>query len=176
MKSDLFSKPLIVNSLDDCHFCHTIDIPGIGVVTGAWDLREGVYDYLDKFDFSGRRVLEIGPASGFLTFYMEKHGAEVVCVDLPVEENYSWDYVPRSGLDFDDISRTRTEQILKIRNAFWLCHAKFQSKAKVHYGSAYDLPTELESLMSRYVHPCCFTRRIPPKYWRIAPSWFETPS
>ena len=53
-----------------------MEIPGHGLVTGQWDLRGGVDDYLGKVAFAGQRVLEIGPASGFLTFEMEKRGAE----------------------------------------------------------------------------------------------------
>jgi predicted nicotinamide N-methyase len=34
--------------------------------------------YLGNFDFVGKRVLDVGAASGFLTFEMEKRGAEVV--------------------------------------------------------------------------------------------------
>ena len=143
MKRTLFSKPLIVDSVDDCDFYHTTDIPGIGTVEGSWDLRSGVDEYLGKFDFSGKRVLEIGPASGFLTFHMEKRGAEIVCVDLPVEDGYTWDYVPQANLDFDRISQNRAAHLLKIRNAFWLCHENFRSEVQVYYGSPYDLPEEL---------------------------------
>ncbi len=49
----------------------------------------GVDEYLGKVDFAGQRVLEIGPASGFLTFEMEKRGAEVVSVE--VTDEHGWD-------------------------------------------------------------------------------------
>lgn len=59
-----------------------MDIPGYGGVEGEWDLRKGVKEYLGNVDFKGKRVLEIGTASGFLCFYMEGQGAEVVAYDL----------------------------------------------------------------------------------------------
>ena len=54
----------------------------------AW----GVDEYLGKVSFAGQRILEIGPASGFLTFEMEKRGAEVVSVELTAK--HGWDFVP----------------------------------------------------------------------------------
>jgi hypothetical protein len=56
-----------------------------------WDLRGGVDHYLGKVAFAGERVLEIGPASGFLTFEMEKRGAAVVSVEVTAE--HGWDFV-----------------------------------------------------------------------------------
>ena len=59
------------------------DHPGGGKIIGLWDLRQTVDDYLGRIDFAGKRVLEIGPASGFLTIEMERRGADVVAVELP---------------------------------------------------------------------------------------------
>ena len=56
---------------------------GVGKIIGLWDLRQTVDDYLGRIDFAGKRVLEIGPASGFLTIEMERRGADVVAVELP---------------------------------------------------------------------------------------------
>lgn len=69
-----------------------MELSGYGVMEGEWDLRHGVDEYLGKVAFAGQRVLEIGPASGFLTFEMEKRGAEVVSVE--VTEDHGWDFVP----------------------------------------------------------------------------------
>ena len=81
-KDEIFATPLKVEDPADGGFYHTMEIPGHGLVTGQWDLRDGVDDYLGKVAFAGQRVLEIGPASGFLTFEMEKRGAEVVSVEV----------------------------------------------------------------------------------------------
>ena len=82
-----------VEDIADCYFYHTMELPGHGVIEGRdWDLRGGVDEYLGKVDFAGQRVLEIGPASGFLTFEMEKRGAEVVSVE--VTDEHGWDFVP----------------------------------------------------------------------------------
>ena len=72
----IFATPRKVEDLADCYFYHTMELPGRGVIEGQdWDLRGRVDEYLGNVDFAGQRVLEIGPASGFLTFEMEKRGA-----------------------------------------------------------------------------------------------------
>ena len=85
-------KPRIVTDLDDCDFYHTMDIPGYGLVHGEWDLRNGIREYFGDADVSGKRVLEIGTASGFGCFYLESQGAEVVAQDL--SSSLTWDIVP----------------------------------------------------------------------------------
>jgi hypothetical protein len=68
----IFAAPEKVEDVADCYFYHTMELPGYGVINGDWDLRHGVDDYLGNVTFAGKRVLEIGPASGFLAFEMEK--------------------------------------------------------------------------------------------------------
>lgn len=62
MNEKIFEMPLHIDSVNDCNFYHTTDIPGVGVVERQWDLRNGIYEYLGRYDFSSKRVLEIGPA------------------------------------------------------------------------------------------------------------------
>jgi hypothetical protein len=92
----IFATPRKVEDVADCYFYHTMELPGLGVIEGRdWDLRGRVDEYLGNVDFAGKRVLEIGPASGFLTFEMEKRGAEVVSVE--VTDEHGWDFVPLPG-------------------------------------------------------------------------------
>jgi len=148
--SQTYEQPWKVDSLDECNFYHSTDIPGVGLVEGQWDLREGFDDYLGNYDFTGKRVLEIGPATGFLTFRIEKTAAEVVAVELPMDRNF-WNAVPYESLGLArgrDSSWTEVEQqfhehIGRIRNGFWFCHEKFGSGTRVYHGSAEDLPESL---------------------------------
>ncbi|MEO7836543.1 MAG: hypothetical protein ABIS21_02740, partial [Acidimicrobiales bacterium] len=67
-KTELFAEPRIVESPESCFFYHFMDLPGHGPVGDeGWDLRPGIDNYLAGVELAGRRVLEIGPASGFLT-------------------------------------------------------------------------------------------------------------
>ena len=102
MSADLYEKPRTVSSMAECEFYHTMEVPGVGLVEGQWDLREGVDDYLGGVDFSDTRVLEIGPASGFLTFHMERTAREVVAVDLPMDDDSFWDFVPYHHIGLGD--------------------------------------------------------------------------
>src|SRR5215831_7108370 len=92
MMENLFVQPRNGIRLEECDFYHTVEIPGHGVVHGQWDLREHLDEYLGGYAFAGKRVLEIGPASGFLTFEMERRGAEVVALEVP--DDPGWDFVP----------------------------------------------------------------------------------
>ena len=70
----IFAVPLKVEDPAECDFYHTMEVPGHGLMTGHWDLRGGVDDYLGRVAFAGQRVLEIGPASGFLTLRWKNAG------------------------------------------------------------------------------------------------------
>ena len=65
---DLYTTPLAVANIEDCDFYHTIDLPGHGCVQGTWDLRRNVRGYLGHATFARKRVLDVGAASGFLSF------------------------------------------------------------------------------------------------------------
>ena len=68
---------------DDCHFYHTLELGNGEVVDGGWDLRGTEQDYLGHVRFDKLKVLEFGPASGYLSFWMEEQGADVTVFDLP---------------------------------------------------------------------------------------------
>jgi SAM-dependent methyltransferase len=137
----IFAEPWSVDDLDECLFYHTMDIPGVGTVEGPFDLRHSTDEYLGRVTLRGKRVLEIGPASGFLTFYMERMGAEVVAVD--VSEAFNWDAVPHRPEILEPWLADRWPRMERVRRSFWYAHRRFESKVKVHYGTAYELPAEL---------------------------------
>lgn len=142
---DLFAEPRLVTSLDDCLFYHTTDIPGHGTVQGFWDIRGREAEYLGGAGFEGRRVLEIGPGSGHLSFHMERRGAEVVSVeaaDVSVWDLF-WDIHDALPEDLEEMLADSQRAQDRIKNSYWLCHRLFSSKAKVHYGTAYQLPRQL---------------------------------
>jgi SAM-dependent methyltransferase len=138
----IFAVPQKVENLADCYFYHTMELPGHGVIEGRdWDLRGGVDDYLGKLDFAGRRVLEIGPATGFLTFEMEKRGADVVSIEVTAE--HGWDFVPYPAARLEEVFGPRRVVMQQLKNSYWFSHAALHSKAKVYYGDVYNLPTSL---------------------------------
>lgn len=139
--NDVFARPRVVNDIEECYFYHSIELPGYGLMKGDWDLRHSWQDYLGNEDLAGKRVLEMGTASGFLCFQMEKQGAEVVAYDL--SENDEWDVVPYGGQAQPDIVANRKTMIKMINNAWWFTHHLVGSKAHLVYGSVYDVPYEI---------------------------------
>ncbi len=149
----IYAQPQTVTKLADCLFYHAMDIPGFGSVEGAWDLRETVDAYLGDVDVAGKRVLEIGKASGFLTFHMEGLGATVVAHDLSSTDD--WDAVPYARpkaptttadgepdpcRDWQEWLEFRQWGIRVINNGFWLAYGAHTSQVKVVESSVYELP------------------------------------
>jgi SAM-dependent methyltransferase len=133
-----YASPPASLTLGDCDFYHSMDIPGVGEIVGLWDLRRTVDDYLGDIDFAGKRVLEIGPASGFLTIEMERRGAEIVAVDIPDE--VGWDFVPFPEPFLAPLREKQIAGMPRLKNSFWFNHAANKSKARVIYADIYNLP------------------------------------
>ena len=127
---------------EHCFFYHAMDLPGLGTVRDqGWDLRGTEAQYLGDVQLSGKRILEIGPANGALSFYAESCGAKVVAVELASSE--PWDGVPHSDLDLSALAESQSRVMDEVRNGFWLAHELLGSKVEVYYGTAYQLPDEL---------------------------------
>ena len=95
----------------------------------------------------GRRVLDVGCASGFLSFEMEKRGAEVVSFDA--ESATDMDRLPFAKSLYST-NRKRWEDefneiIDSVKRSYWFAHERIGSNAKVFYGDIYNLPEELGS-------------------------------
>ena len=140
----LYSEPKNITDPAQCLFYHVMDLPG-GKTTpgGSWDLRQTVRAYLGDIDFQGKRVLELGTASGFLCFEMEKMGADVVAYDLSPDQQ--WDIPFSRDDDRAAVIRTNKKGIEKLNNGFWYAHQALGSKAKLAQGAIYDLSEDLGS-------------------------------
>ena len=124
----------------ECYFYHCMTLPEVGEVGTEWDLRPNVAAYLGNTDFAGKRVLEIGPASGFLTMHMERAGADVISVDLP--DSVGWDTVPRPSVT-PALLESRKVFMRRLQNAFWFTHEKMELKSRLIYVRPQDLPDAL---------------------------------
>lgn len=139
----LYAEPRNVEDLSRCHFYHAMDFPGGVSVRGNWDLRSCFEQYTARVDFAGKRVLDVGTASGFLSFEAEKRGAEVVSFDSSSPRMHA-------GLPFIEVRRRgdgsapdATDDFEPLRNAYWYAHRAYGSRAKCYYGDIYNLPDEL---------------------------------
>jgi SAM-dependent methyltransferase len=139
-----YAEPKLGVTLLEAEFYHLLDLPGIDQKHWHWDLRGHEASYLGNYDFAGKRVLEFGAASGGLTFWMEKQGAEVVAVDLsPDVSQTSWDLLPMPEDDLSEIYATMSDRTRLLNNGFWYGHEHMGSKAKLVHGTAYRVPHEI---------------------------------
>ena len=140
----IYATPKVVTDLKDCFFYHTMDLPEYGLVQGHWDLRDKIDEYLGHIDFEGKRVLDVGAASGFLGFHAECMGAEVVAFDS--SEDYKMDFIPFAGDDVEQEVLKYKDTIRRLNNSYWLAHRVYGSEAKVVYGTVYNIPDAIWSV------------------------------
>lgn len=129
-----------------CFFYHTMELPGLGTQDGGWDLRGRFEDYIGHVDVRGRRFLDIGAASGFLSFEAERLGAgDVTSFDLDTAERqhllpfHDSQYVK----DYPGWCRMQTENFKSWQRAYWLAHRLYKSNVTARYGDVYHLPQDL---------------------------------
>ncbi len=140
----IFAKlPLDNISLEDCMFYHVMDIPGLSEPTkGDWDLRKGVDEYLGHLNFKNRTVLELGPASGYITFHIEKLGAKVTSIDLPIKKDL-WINIRRVKDNWQEELNALIKKVAMAQKAYWYAHKAFNSKSKLIFSHVNDLPEEI---------------------------------
>ena len=150
MDSGPYADPLPVERPEEGFFYHTIDLPSFGTIPGDWDLRECTDAYLGNYDFRGRRVLDVGAASGYLTFEMERRGADVVSFDL--DDGANWNIVPHFKLasELEEIRRRRSDTLVALKKAYWLAHRDLSSSARAVYGNIYEMDDAIGELDVAY--------------------------
>jgi 2-polyprenyl-3-methyl-5-hydroxy-6-metoxy-1,4-benzoquinol methylase len=142
----LLARPRHIERLEDCFFYHAMELPEFGLVRGQWDLRGRFDDYIGGVAVAGKSVLDVGTATGFLSFEAEKRGAARV-LSFDMSDPRQQAFLPfKDKLYHRDPERWREQygaEIEQWKNAYWLCHRLLGSKAEVYYGNIYDLPAEL---------------------------------
>lgn len=141
-----FQSPLHVDSPDGCFFYHSIDLPGLGLQPGHWDLRGTAATYLGGVPITGKRIVDIGTASGFMAFEMEKLGAaDVIAFDRDPEDRSDdvglipfGDYPTRFGMTLEDAMGHRQNTMRALQRSFWLSHRLLQSNVRRCLGNVYD--------------------------------------
>jgi tRNA (mo5U34)-methyltransferase len=94
---------------------HSLELPGVVVpgIVPVERLRERLDRYLPLRDLRGKRVLDVGAASGWNSFELEKRGARVVALDCVEYPEFAYakkaldSQVEFVLLDVDEISRER---------------------------------------------------------------------
>ncbi len=124
---------------------HTIDL-GRGLVTpGDYDFRGDIHRFPFPSDMHGRTALDVGSATGFFSFELEKRGADVTAVELP--SLGAWD-MPLDGEGAAIVERLRSyhgaatvEEAyhLHLDGPFQFCKKVLGSRVRRCRSSVYDL-------------------------------------
>jgi 2-polyprenyl-3-methyl-5-hydroxy-6-metoxy-1,4-benzoquinol methylase len=141
----IYAEPRYVDDPKACVFYHSMELPGLGLVQGNWDMRGRFSDYTGNVPLVGARFLDVGTAGGFLSFEAERRGAEVVSFDSASRDQHHhvpFPEVRRHPTGYFDTSLL-ADDFDGLRNAYWLAHRLLGSRAKCFYGNVYDLPASL---------------------------------
>src|SRR5574343_1592721 len=106
-----FETPWPKPTVEECSFYSTMQYPSGFQAVGEWELGEYLHRYTGKQDWKGKSVLEVGPASGQVTFWLEQQGAQVTAVD--VAPGKTWELLPYAGIDYDHATWLNALQMFK---------------------------------------------------------------
>jgi SAM-dependent methyltransferase len=128
--------------LGDCYFYHSLDFPDGSSIRGYWDIRGRFNEYIGGYPLAGKRVLDVGTATGFLAFSAEAAGARVTALDARGSQEFQ--RIPlRDSLYHRDrsawVSHFEATSHRPLRNGFWYAWHKYQSGVEVVYASADNL-------------------------------------
>ena len=119
-----------------------MDFPDGDFVAGAWDIRGGFDQYIGNYPISGKTVLDVGTASGFLAFEAEKRGAHVTAIDALNPTDF--ERISHAGSLYHVDRRAWAAETAKwlqgLKNGFWFAHQKFASKVEMVYLPLAQLP------------------------------------
>jgi SAM-dependent methyltransferase len=135
------AAPRYVTDPAACDFYHSIDLPHSGTQDGIWDLRGRFGEYTGHVDFAGKTVLDVGTATGFLTFEAERAGAAVTSFDL-ADASLFRELPIRNAIRDTTSWHGGQEQLDRMKNGYWLAHRELGSLAACVYGDIYDLGSE----------------------------------
>jgi hypothetical protein len=127
-------------TLSDCDFYHTMVLRERHI-TAEWDLRGDESAYTGGYPLEQKRVIEFGPASGFLTAYLDRRGADVTVFDLP--PGGGPELVPYKLFDLPSVGESAAQSMDRLRNSWWYARRTIGFRAAAVYGDIYDLPTDL---------------------------------
>lgn len=133
-----FAEPIKIADRADAFWYHHFDWPDGTTTRGRLDFRDKADLYLGRLDYSGKSVLEIGPASGFLTKELAQRGAFVTCIELP--DDHPWDVVPRTDIDTEEWINARRAVMPRLRASWWYAVQEFNVDARMLYWSVDNLP------------------------------------
>jgi SAM-dependent methyltransferase len=131
-----------IPKFENCAFYHSLDFDDGSSVVGPWDIRGRFEQYIGNYPIAGKTMLDVGTATGFLTFAAEKAGAKVTALEGRSIAEYC--QLHFSGLQYHEDRAAFVKQnevwFETLKNGFWYCWHKMHSKAEVVYAPMTALP------------------------------------
>lgn len=124
-----------------CHWYHQVPAANGERLPGAWDLNGNESTYLGGIDLADRRVFELGPATGHLTWWMERQGAEIVAFEAGLDCHN--DLIPYGRTLADNVRDNTMRFTSTVQRSWWWTKIEHDLRAEVAYGTPYDLPSDL---------------------------------
>ena len=126
----------LVARMNELEWYHTVELAQGVFTPGRYDHRAYLRHYPLREDLAGQRALDVGAASGFFSFELERRGAQVTALDLP-----SWmdhDFGPLYEAD-----RPLAEAERYLREPLAFAKEARGSSVETLYASVYDLDPEV---------------------------------
>lgn len=130
--------------LEKMLFYQSIDLPKHGHIKGCWDHRSSMDVYLAHTNFENTTALDVGPASGFWSFEMERRGATVSALELG--SNDHWDAVPHLGKPTIELDKQLALNVERTKNAFIFSREALESKVNLVNGTIYNVDKVITSV------------------------------
>jgi len=122
----------LLQAINALTWYHSIDLGGGIVTPGIYDHRPYLDNYGLPNDLHNRSALDIGAASGFFTFELEKRGAAVTATDLPTWLAHDFGPLYRPDLNPEQADRY-------LHGPFEFAHEKLGSRARRQLINIYDI-------------------------------------
>ncbi len=137
----LLETPWTKPQRDECVWYHTMRFPGGDTVVGSWDI-EDFAGYVGGYDLRGKTVLDVGAASGYVSFNAEMAGARVTALDA--RDAVEFRQVPfSSALSYNELRKFRAlwdqHNLVPLKKSWWYGWHAFGSEAKCSYTTQTDL-------------------------------------
>lgn len=127
-------------------FYHSFSLSNCVHVDGDYNIEATLSQYAFPQDMTGWRVLDIGPASGWFSFYFEALGADVTVVETRGYRDFDRfgdrNYAPPNRPP-DRIQEGRPIWFGPVSKSFWLMHDTLKSKVRWVNARIYDVTPEL---------------------------------
>lgn len=142
-----WEKATLEKHLASEHFYHSFEFTNECVVRGDWDIAKSIQAYKFPVDLIGKRVLDIGPGSGFFSFYFESLGASVTALeshgygDFDVYGDFR--YRGSENRPPDRFNGADPIWFGPVSSGFWKIFDAIESKVSWKNGKIYDVAPSL---------------------------------